>query len=149
MSIVRDILEHKGGDVYSVAPNTMLSEALATMAARNVGSLVVIDDDGAITGIFSERDYARRSAEGHLDPDTPVARLMTRHVFCVQPDTTLNQCMALMTEKRFRHLPVLQNDDLIGVISIGDVVNRIISEQQFTIDELEKYIYDTGYAASK
>jgi CBS domain-containing protein len=148
MSIVRDILEHKGGDVYSVAPNTTLSEALATLAARNVGSLVVIDE-GNIAGIFSERDYARRSAEGRLDPDTPVARLMTRHVFCVQPDTTLNQCMALMTEKRFRHLPVLQDDKLIGVISIGDVVNRIISEQQFTIDELEKYIYDTGYAASR
>jgi CBS domain-containing protein len=148
MSIVRDILEHKGGDVYSVAPNTTLSEALATLAARNVGSLVVIDE-GNIAGIFSERDYARRSAEGRLDPDTPVARLMTRHVFCVQPDTTLNQCMALMTEKRFRHLPVLQDDKLIGVISIGDVVSRIISEQQFTIDELEKYIYDTGYAASR
>jgi CBS domain-containing protein len=148
MSIVRDILEHKGGDVFSVAPNTTLSEALATLAARNVGSLVVIDE-GNIAGIFSERDYARRSAEGRLDPDTPVARLMTRHVFCVQPDTTLNQCMALMTEKRFRHLPVLQDDKLIGVISIGDVVNRIISEQQFTIDELEKYIYDTGYAASR
>jgi CBS domain-containing protein len=148
MSIVRDILEHKGGDVFSVAPNTTLSEALATLAARNVGSLVVIDE-GNIAGIFSERDYARRSAEGRLDPDTPVARLMTRHVFCVQPDTTLNQCMALMTEKRFRHLPVLQDDKLIGVISIGDVVSRIISEQQFTIDELEKYIYDTGYAASR
>jgi CBS domain-containing protein len=148
MSIVRDILEHKGGDVFSVAPNTKLSEALATMAARNVGSLIVVDD-GDIAGIFSERDYARRSAEGPLDPDMPVARLMTRNVFCVQPDTTLNQCMALMTEKRFRHLPVVQKDELIGVVSIGDVVNRIIGEQQFTIDELEKYIYDTGYAASR
>ncbi len=145
MSTVADILKSKGRQVYQASPGTGLSDALTTMSANNIGCLIVVED-GFIVGVFSERDYARRSVKGMPAPHTPIGELMSREVFCVEPATSLNECMALMTERRVRHLPVLKNGEVMGLISIGDVVNSIISEQQFTIEELEKYIYDTGYA---
>jgi CBS domain-containing protein len=138
-STVRDLLRGKSA-VYSVGPNDTVYDALHLMADKNIGALLVQSGD-TVEGIFSERDYARKVILlGKSSSQTLVREIMTTHVICVAPDWTVDQCMALMTEKRIRHLPVMDQDRLIGVISIGDVVRAVVDEQQFTISSLQRYI---------
>jgi CBS domain-containing protein len=140
MKKVRDILEVKGRDVWSIGPDASVFDALKIMADKDVGALVVLDG-GNLVGIISERDYARKIALlGRASPTTQVKEIMTSRVACVDPEQNVNECMALVTEKRIRHLPVLENGKLIGLISIGDLVKSIITEQQFIIEQLERYI---------
>jgi CBS domain-containing protein len=140
MNTVKQVLKVKGNSVFSVAPETPVYEALSVMAEHHVGALVVMKDERTV-GIFSERDYARKVIlKGKSSKEITVGELMVRDVFYVSPENTLDECMVIMTEKRIRHLPVLEEDRLIGLISIGDVVKQIISDQEFKIRELEKYI---------
>ena len=145
MSTVREILRNKGCDVWSIAPDATVYEALCLMADKNVGAVLVIDAC-TLVGILSERDYARKVIlHGKSSRDTLVREIMTERMVYVRPEQTAEECMALMTEKRVRHLPVLEGDRLVGVVSIGDVVKSIISEQEFVIDQLEHYISGTVY----
>lgn len=140
MHTVKELLREKGSQVYSIAPQTTVYEALELMAAKNIGSLVVIEH-AHVVGMFTERDYARKVIlQGRSSKTTTVSELMTTDVLYVSPDDTIENCMALMTDKRLRHLPVMENGKLAGVVSIGDVVRVIISEREFTIRELERYI---------
>jgi CBS domain-containing protein len=140
MKIVKQLLQSKGSGVWSVGPETKVIEALKLMADKNVGALMVTDGE-KLAGIISERDYARKVIlHGRSSTDVPVKEIMTGKVYVVAPDTSIQECMALMTEQRVRHLPVLENDKLVGVISIGDVVKAIISEQEFMIEQLQNYI---------
>lgn len=132
-----DILKLKGHEVWSVAPDTTVFEALQLMADKGIGAVVVLED-GKLVGVMSERDYARKVIlKGKASRDIPVREIMTERVVIVYPDTLCAECMALMTEKRIRHLPVVDSEDrrrLVGVISIGDVVKAVISEQQYVIE---------------
>ena len=140
MKKVRDILEVKGRDVWSIGPDASVFDALKIMADKDVGALVVLDG-GNLVGIISERDYARKVVLlGRASPTTQVKEIMTIGLVCVAPEQNVDECMALVTEKRIRHLPVLENGKLIGLISIGDLVKSIITEQQFIIEQLERYI---------
>lgn len=148
METVRELLDKKGREVYSVSPEATVYEALEVMAERNIGAVMVVDDSEKLHGIFSERDYARKDMiKGREGSITRVKEVMTTRVLIVQPDTRIHECMALMTEKRVRHLPVLDNGKLVGVVSIGDVVKEYISlqehtisDQAFQIHQLERYI---------
>lgn len=141
MQLVSQILQSKGNQVWSVTPDTTVFDALRLMADKDVGALLVVADDD-VQGIFSERDYARKVIlQGKASKSTPVSTIMTSDVVCVRPDQSVAKCMALMTHKHVRHLPVLDNGKLVGIISIGDVVKAIISEQQVLIDHLQDYIY--------
>lgn len=145
MKTVRDLLQVKGYDVWAVAPDAWVYDALALMAERNVGAVLVIEND-RLVGIVSERDYARKVIlRGKFSKSTPVKEIMTERVLCVSPEQTVQECMALMTDKHVRHLPVFQDERLIGVVSIGDVVKAIISEQEFTIELLENYITGSAF----
>jgi CBS domain-containing protein len=136
---VRQMLQHKA-DVYSVRPADTVFDALRLMAARNIGAVLVMNG-AAIDGILSERDYARKGIlEGHASKDTRVQDIMTPSVVSIDPSWTAEQCMALMTEKRIRHLPVVDAGRVVGVVSIGDVVRAVVEEQQFTIKALQSYI---------
>jgi len=136
---VRDILRHKS-DVYVVRPDDTVYSALQLMAERNIGAVLVMNGDD-LAGIFSERDYARRGIlHGHPSRDTAVGTIMTTEVVSISPSMTVDDCMALMTERRIRHLPVFDNDRVVGVVSIGDVVRAVVEEQQFTIRSLENYV---------
>ncbi len=140
MEIVSDILKEKGHEVLSVTPETSVFEALKLMADKNVGSLLVLKNDELI-GLFSERDYARKVIlKGKSSKETPVNEIMSSRVVYVRPSQTIEECMALMTVKRVRHLPVFKDKQLVGLISIGDVVKAIISEHEFLIHQLENYI---------
>jgi CBS domain-containing protein len=140
MHNIDTLLKDKGKDIWSIGPQETAFKALETMAQRNVGALLVIDK-GKLVGIFSERDYARKVIlKGKSSKDTTVGKLMTPDVFYASPENTLQETMALMTAKHIRHMPVLKDDRLIGMVTLGDVVKQIISEQKFTIKELEKYI---------
>lgn len=144
MTIVKQILDGKGREVWSVRPDHTIYEALELMAEKNIGAVLVMEDE-KLVGIFSERDYARKIIlQGKASRDTPVREAMTSRVFAVRPDQAVNGCMALMTEKRIRHLPVMREERVVGVISIGDVVKAVISEQAETIKHLEDYI-TTGH----
>jgi CBS domain-containing protein len=140
---VRQMLAGKTA-VYAVTPEDTMLEALRLMADRNVGAVLVLQQ-GELRGILSERDYARKVALlGKASKDTPVSEIMTTNVVCVEPGWTADQCMALMTDKRVRHLPVVESGAVVGVISIGDVVRAVVDEQQFTIKSLESYILSGG-----
>ena len=140
MYTVRHLLQEKGNQVWSVSPSAMVYAALELMATKNLGAVLVMDA-GKVVGIFTERDYARKVIlKGKSSKTATVGELMTTEVLYVSPDDTLENCMALMTEKRARHLPVLENGKLAGVVSIGDVVKAIISDREFMIRELERYI---------
>lgn len=140
MTTVRSILHSKGNQVVSVSPETLVSTALELMAEKNVGALVVTKD-GAIAGMFSERDFARKTvSDGKAALDSTVRELMTSSVFTITPEQSIEECMAAMTAKRIRHLPVLENHRLVGVVSIGDVVKAVISDQEHLIQHLENYI---------
>ncbi|MFQ5856802.1 MAG: CBS domain-containing protein [Anaerolineae bacterium] len=141
MKTVRQVLRCKGHAVWCVAPDASVREALQLMAEKDVGALLVLEAD-RLVGVFSERDYARKVVlKGRSSEDTPVREIMTQEVVHVCPDQTIEDCMALITDKRVRHLPVLEDDQLVGIVSIGDVVKAIISEQEFIIEQLENYIY--------
>ena len=137
---MKDILANKGNDIWSIAPDRTVFEALELMAAKEVGALLVMDA-GKVKGLFSERDYARKVAlKGRSSQQTNISEVMTDRVICTSPDDSAEECMAIMTDKRVRHLPVVENSELLGLVSIGDLVKAIISEQEFTIKVLEKYI---------
>ncbi|MBF0506091.1 MAG: CBS domain-containing protein [Nitrospirae bacterium] len=140
MKTVKDILKDPAREIWSVSPMTMAYEALEVMAEKDIGALLVFDNK-QLVGIFSERDYARKVIlKGKASRDTHVGELMTQQVFYVKPENTLNECMALMTSKHIRHLPVFSNNRIAGIITIGDVVKEIISEQEITIKDLEDFI---------
>ncbi len=141
MKTVDQMLEGKAQRLLSVAPKATVYDALKLMAEHDIGALVVLDGE-RLAGIFSERDYARKVILfGKSSKETLVDEIMTDKVLCVRPDQTVDQCMALMTDKRVRHLPVLDHKKVTGVISIGDVVKEVISEQRFMIEQLENYIH--------
>lgn len=140
MKTAQQILDHKGHDVWSIDPDSSVFDAIQQMADRGIGALVVIED-GKLVGLLSERDYARKIIlSGKSSPKTPVREIMVRQVVCARPGQTVEECMAVMSEKRVRHLPVLDDDKLIGMVSIGDVIKAIIDDQKFTIEELYHYI---------
>jgi len=140
MKTVTQLLRAKGHEILSVSPEVPVFEALQMMADKNVGALLVVDG-GRLVGIFSERDYARKVIlKGKTSKETPVREIMSSHVLYVRPQQTIEECMALMTDKRVRHLPVFDDEKLVGVISIGDVVKAIIAEQEFVIEQLQNYI---------
>jgi CBS domain-containing protein len=141
--VIREILKHKGGTIWAVTPETTVFDAIKLMAEKNVGALLVTRQD-KLAGIISERDYTRKVALlGRSSKDTRVNDILSGQVIYVSPDHTVEQCLRLMTEHRVRHLPVLDGVSIVGVISIGDLVNWIISSQTSTIHQLETYI--TGY----
>ena len=143
MTTLRRILDQKPA-IYATSPDTTVFEALKVMAEKNIGALLVVSGDDLV-GIFSERDYARKVIlRGKSSKDTPVREIMTSPVVTVGPHATAEECMALMTERHIRHLPVLEFGRLVGVISIGDVVRTIVEQQQFTIRQLESYITGRG-----
>lgn len=140
MRSVRGILKAKGNSVWSVGPDDSVLDALRIMADKGVGALLVLDA-GRVKGIFSERDYARKGIlMGRASKDTPVKEIMTERVVYVTPSQTLEECLALMTDKRIRHLPVMDGEELMGVVSIGDLVKGIIDHQKFLIEQLEYYV---------
>jgi CBS domain-containing protein len=140
MMTIRQLLDEKGHDVFSVAPNDTVYAALGKMAEKDVGSLVVMDGE-RLVGLITERDYARKVfLKGRASPTTRVQDIMETKVLYAQPDRSVEECMAIMTDKRVRHLPVIDGVKLIGVISIGDLVKSIIIDQKFLIDQLEHFI---------
>ncbi len=141
MITVKDMLDQKGHTAWTIGPDAKVFEALELMAKKGTGALIVVDKDDEVIGILSERDYARKIVlMGRDSHDTPVKDIMTKEVYGVHYDTTAQECMALMTDKHFRHLPVCKDGKLAGVISIGDVVKAVITEQKVTIENLENYI---------
>jgi len=140
MKSVRQLLEGKGTEVYTVEPDASVYDALGLMAAKEIGALLVVDGDKPV-GLISERDYARKVIlKGHSSRELRVRDIMTHRVICTRPEETLEECMAVMTDKRIRHLPVLANGKVVGLVSIGDLVKAIIAEQQFVIEQLESYV---------
>lgn len=140
MHTIRHCLQNKGNHIWSIPPDAQVYDALSLMADKNIGALLVMEAD-RLVGIFSERDYARKVIlQGKSSRETKVHEIMTKQVICVHLDQSIEESMALMTDKHIRHLPVLDNDELVGVISIGDVVKEIIAEQEFVINQLENYI---------
>lgn len=140
MSTIKQLLDEKGREVFSIDPKGSVLDAIKMMADKEVGALLVISD-GKLVGIVSERDYARKVIlQGRSSDTAAIKDIMTTHVVYARPDQTVKECMSLMTEKRVRHLPVLDDTQLVGMISIGDLVKAIIAEQQFLIEQLEQYI---------
>ena len=140
MSTVRNILQKKGNAVYSISPDSSVYDALEELEEKNLGALIVLENRKLI-GVFTERDYARKVIlKGRSSKETLVRDIMSGSPVFVDPDKTLDDCMQLMTDKFIRHLPVLENGELIGVISIGDIVKYIIYDKDFIIENLEHYI---------
>ena len=140
MTKIAQLLNTKGNQVWSVKPEATIFEALEIMSEKEIGALLVMED-GKLTGIFSERDYARKVIlKGKSSKETLVEELMTKKVFYIDSQNTINDCMAMMTAKRIRHVPVIEDNQVVGIVTIGDVVNQIISEQEVTINHLENYI---------
>ena len=141
MGIVKNLIESKGNAVHTIHQSETVFIALEELAKYDIGALMVRDDKDNIVGIFSERDYARKvSLKGKSSKKAKVKDMMTTEVYYVQPSNYLRECLELMTKKRTRHLPVMDNDKVVGIVSIGDIVNRIISEQKTKIHDLESYI---------
>jgi CBS domain-containing protein len=140
MRSVKDILQEKGTQVYAISPDAKVYEALQLMADKNVGALMVMEGDRAV-GLISERDYARKIVlKGKFSKDVPVHEIMTVDIVRIGPDRDVENCMELMTDNRVRHLPVFENNRLIGIISIGDIVKAIIEHKEEIIEQLENYI---------
>ena len=140
MTTVKHVLDKKGRRVHSIRPDAFVFDAIKIMAEKNIGSLVVLEDE-ELVGIVTERIYAREIAlKGRTSAQTLVRDVMSTNVICVQPDQTVEECMAVMTKKTVRHLPVLEGGRIVGIVSIGDMVNSIIRDQEFIIDQLEHYI---------
>jgi CBS domain-containing protein len=141
MTTVRQLLDQKGKNIWSIQPDATVFDAVAKMAEKDVGSLVVMEND-EIVGIITERHYARNVVlKGKTSPATSVRDIMERHVVIARPEQSVDQCMALMSEKRVRHLPVFEGKRPIGIVSIGDLVKSKIGDQKFMIDQLEHYIH--------
>ncbi len=141
MTTVKDVLDQKGRDIYSISPTASVYEALQLMADKNVASLVVLDE-GKLVGIMSERIYARDLVlKGRTSIGTLVQEVMSTRVLYARPDQSVQECMAAMAANDLRHLPVLQNDELVGVVSIGDMVKSVIGDQEFSIEQYEHYIH--------
>ena len=141
MKTVAQMLQRKPTSIISTGPDSTVLDALKLLAEKDIGAVLVMDGP-RLAGIFSERDYARRVAlKGKSSSDTPVSEVMTSQVVCVTPTQTNEECMVLMTDKHIRHLPVIDHDRVLGVLSIGDLVKDAISEQQFIISQLEHYIH--------
>ncbi|SMX50985.1 CBS domain-containing protein [Actibacterium lipolyticum] len=140
MKTLRNILDEKGAEVFSVAPNDTVFDAIKAMADHDIGALVVLDRE-ILVGIVTERHYARRVfLKGKSSPKTQVKDIMTTPVVCADPSQSTDQGLALLTEKKIRHLPVISENQVIGIVSIGDLVKSKISDQKFVIDQLERYI---------
>lgn len=140
MKTARQMLQEKRPGLYTLAPKDSIYTALELMAEKDIGAILVMEGE-RLAGIFSERDYARKIVlKGKSSTDTLLAEVMTQKLFVVNPSTTLSECMAIMSEKRIRHLPVVENDKVHGVLSITDMVRETIAEQKFEIEQLEKYI---------
>jgi CBS domain-containing protein len=140
MRLVRDILQSKGHDVWSIRPEAFVFDAVKMMSERSVGALLVMEGEKMV-GIITERDYARKVIlAGKSSKQTQVKDIMTQRVLWVAPERTIEECMALMTDKKVRHLPVVENTQVVGIVSIGDLVKAIIAEQQVIIDQLQNYI---------
>lgn len=147
-STVKELLEEKGSNVWTINQNETVYNGLVMMAKKDVGALLVIDDEGKLVGMFSERDYARKIVLlGKTSKDTKIGDMMTTEISIVKPVNTIQECLALMTKKKVRHLPVIQENKLVGIVSIGDAVNRVIIDQEETIHNLEDYIYGRAYGA--
>lgn len=145
MTTVRQLLVDKGDEVWSVEPETSLIDVLKLMENKDIG-VVVILSQGQVAGIFSERDFAREVArQQDLPLDIPVSELMTREVYYVDPEKSIDECMALMTDRHIRHLPVMRKETLVGLVSIGDLVKEQLSEKDITIHSLENYILGQDY----
>ncbi len=141
MRTVKDILAGKGHDVITIDKSQSVFEAILLMDKHHIGSLVVTDN-GALVGVVTERDYACKVAlKGRGSQNTLIGEIMSDKVIVAKLETTLNECMALMTDKRLRHLPIMEGGDLVGLVSIGDVVKEVIEEQNFVIGQLESYIH--------
>jgi CBS domain-containing protein len=141
MRTVQQLLDEKGHDIQSIHPDDSVFDAIQKLANANIGSLIVVEDDRPV-GIFTERDYARNVIlKGKSSPTTKVRDIMTTRVVYARPEQTVEQCMAVMTDKHIRHLPVLRDEKLIGMISIGDLVKSIIADQKYTIEQLEQFIH--------
>ncbi len=141
-NLVSQILKDKGGKVWSVAPQDTAYKALQLMSEENLVALLVIDK-GKVVGLFSERDYARKVIlKGKSSKTTKISELMTKEVLFVSPDTSVEDCMSLMTENFVRHLPVMEKKQLVGMVTQGDVVKQLIADQKFENEELERYIHD-------
>lgn len=137
---VRAVLNQKGDQVWSVSPDATVYDAVAMMAEKNIGAVLVMEGD-RLLGILSERDYSRKIVlKGKMSKETLVREIMASPVVTVTPANTIEDCMRLMTDKRVRHLPVIENDKVVGVVSIGNLVNWIITSQSATIDQMERYI---------
>ena len=142
MKTVQQLLDSKRHRLISVSPASTVLDALKVMAEKEIGAVLVLDGE-QLAGIFSERDYARKVVlQGKSSAETPVREIMTEKVVCVHPEQTIDDCMGLMTDKRVRHLPVLEHQKVVGVISIGDVVKEMLSEKEFVIKQLESYIHN-------
>lgn len=141
MTTVRQLLQQKGGALYSIAPEATVYDAIAKMAEKNIGSLLVMSGE-KLVGIITERHYSRKVAlRGKTSPETAVKDIMETQVICVRPEQTVEECMALMSAKRVRHLPVLEGEKVVGIVSIGDLVQSIIGDQKFVIEQLEHYVH--------
>ena len=141
MRTVKDILTTKGNEVKTIDRKRSVYEAIVMMDDHHIGSLVVTDD-GKLAGVVTERDYACKIiVKGRASKTTQIGDIMSDRLVVVKPETTINECMALMTDKRIRHLPVLDGEELVGLVSIGDVVKEVIDEQNFVIEQLESYIH--------
>jgi CBS domain-containing protein len=141
MTTVRHLLDHKGAVAHTVSPDATVFDAIAKMAEKDVGSLLVMSGE-ELVGIITERHYARNVVlKGKTSPSTLVRDIMEKKVIVVRPEHTIEDCMALMTEKRVRHLPVLEGTKLVGIVSIGDLVKSVIGDQKFVIDQLQNYIH--------
>jgi CBS domain-containing protein len=149
MKTVSEILKNKGNQIWSVSPETTVYKALIIMADKSIGALLVVDSSGNPVGVLSERDYARKVIlVGKSSKDTMVKEIMSSKVIFITPERSPEECMALMINKRIRHLPVLDNGKLVGFISIGDVVKAVFDEKEFVIDQLVQYIKDTPHLAT-
>ena len=141
MKTIRQLLQAKGSEVYTIAPDARVFDALKAMADKDVGALVVTEQ-GRLAGVISERDYARKVIlQGKSSHDLQVREIMTEKVITVQPTQTVEDCMGVMTARRIRHLPVVDGERLIGMLSIGDLVKEVIADQEQTIKQLESYIH--------
>jgi len=146
METVKRILERKGNQCWTVKPDATVYDALVILAEKQIGSVLVVDGKDNLLGIFTERDYARKLIlKGHASKDSKVKEYMSTDLKVVSPETPIIECMEIMTEKHFRHLPVLMDNKLCGIISIGDIVNQIIQSQKTTIEDLQNYISGSGY----
>ncbi len=144
MGKVKEILQTKGNAIYAVTPSVMVYDAIEIMCEKNIGGLLIVEDS-KLVGIFTERDYARKLIlKGRSSRETPIGEIMTTNLITVNPDTSIEECMQVMVACKIRHLPVVDENELVGIISIGDVVRSVIDEQKVIIHQLETYI--TGQA---